>query len=491
MHPTPPPNIGPPPPLGFVLRHLREEAKWTQTQLEEAADLPATAVSKMERGIRSLSRMETERLARIMGYPEGWVDRTLAAADQLPRRQPPDDSPAALSEAENRVVEGFALAASRRLAGAVRKKFGPVLQAARWQADRKAAGKVWKRLSRATKEDRIALVVGASEFQTWAVCERLCFESIREASHDADQARDLAELALTVAERSPGNKTWRNVLTGFALAFVANSWRVLGDFQQANRTMQRSDELFNTKGGTFGPLDPTWVLHIRAVLSSYQRRYEDALADLEEALSIAGRPDQRTRLFINRADVLKRKEDFGGAVQALREAAEQAKKAGDDRLHVVIAFNEATYLCDFGDFSEAEGKLPPLRKIAFQSGKALDILRLKWLEARVDSGLGRRAEAAASLAEIWESFAGRKLWFEAALAALELASIELERGRTREVKILAANAAPVFAAQAFPEELLASLTLFWEAARREVASAETARRLLQELRRAGREATGA
>ncbi len=84
-------------------------------------------------------------------------------------------------------------------------------------------------------------------------------------------------------------------------------------------------------------------------------------------------------------------------------------------------------------------------------------------------------------------FARRKLWFEAALAALELASIELERGRTREVKLLALSSAPVFAAQKFPDELLASLTLFWEAARREAASAESARMLLKELRRAGRE----
>ncbi len=484
----PPATTGPPPHLGFVLRHMREEAGWTQAQLEAAANLPATAVSKMERGIRSLSRMELEGYGQIMGHPEDWVDRTLAAADQLPRRRPPDDSPTSLSEADSRVVEGLALAASRRLAGAVRKKFGPVLQAARWQADRKAAGRVWKRLSRATKEDRIALVVGSSEFQTWAVCERLCFESIREAPHDADKAHDLAGLALTVAERSPGNETWRNVLTGFALAFVANSWRVLGDFQQANRTMQRSEEL--TKGAAFGPLDPTWVLHIRANLWNYQRHYEEALAVIGDALVIAGRPDQRTRLLITKASVLRRKEDYSGAVQALQEAEKQAEQSGDDRLRWAIAFNEATYLCDFSSFAEAQESMQALRKVAFRGGKALDILRLNWLEARVNSGLGKRAEAALSLATIWNSFADRKLWFEAALAALELASIELERGRTREVKLLAANAAPVFAAQKFPDELLASLRLFREAARREVATAETARQLLQELRRAGKEAPG-
>ncbi len=202
----------------------------------------------------------------------------------------------------------------------------------------------------------------------------------------------------------------------------------------------------------------------------------------------AGRPDQRTRLLITKADVLKRKEDAEGAVQALREAAVQAELDGDERSRWAILFNQATYLCDFGSFGEAEESLAPLRKIAFRNGKALDIVRLQWLEARVESGTGKRPEAAAKLAEVWDAFARRKLWFEASLAALELASIELERGRTRAVRLLAESAAPVFEAQAFPEELLASLTLFWQAARREVASAETARQLLLELRRAGREA---
>lgn len=476
------------PPLGIVLRHLREEAGWTQTQLEAAAGLGPTAVTKLERGIHHLSRLEAERLVRILGYPEGWVARTLAVVEQLPRFAAVEDSPAALTPGEYLAVETVAFGLSRRVTEAARADFGAALRARRWEADRRAAGKAWQRFRRLPQGERPSLVASEKDFQTWAFCERLCFESTREAPHDADKARNLAELALAAAESSPGHEDWQSVLKGFALAFVANSWRVLGDFQQANRTMLRSEGLFKAKGEAFGPLDPTWVLHIRANLWNYQRHYVGALAALEEGLAIAGRPDQRARLLITKASVLRRKEDYAEALTTLREAAGHAVKAGDDRLHVVIAFNQATYLCEFGSFDEAEGRLAPLRRVAFRSGKALDILRLKWLEARVESGLGRRAEAAASLAEVWDEFAQRKLWFEAALASLELASIELERGRTRDVKLLAVGAAPVFAAQKFPEELFASLKLFWEAARREVASAENARKLLKELRRAGREA---
>ena len=475
------------PPLGIALRHLREEAGWTQTALEGAAGLGPTSVTKLERGVHHLSRAEAERLARVLGYPEGWLERTLAVIEQLPRFSPADDSPTALTPAEYLAVEKAAFGMSRKVAEAAREDLGNALRAKRWEADRKAAAKAWQRFKKLPKAEQSEQVERQTEFQTWAFCERLCFESIREASHDAYRAREVAELAEAAAGRSPGSEGWCRLLQGFSLAFVANTWRVLGDFQQANRTMRRSQELFEPQERAFGPLDPTRVLDLRAVLWKYQRRYEDALLVLDQAMSIAERPDQKTRLFISKASVLKRQENYLEALAALREAAVQAERAGDERLQWAILFNEATYLCDFGGFGEAEEKLAPLRRVAFRSGKALDNLRLQWLAARVLSGLGKQAEAAAQLTEVWDAFARRQLWFEASLAALELASIELERGRTRVVRLLAAGAAPVFESQAFPEELLASLALFWEAVRRDEAKAETARWLVKELRRAGRE----
>ncbi len=479
-------NTGPPPPLGFVLRHMREEAGWTQAQLEAAADLPATAVSKMERGIRSVSRIEIEGYARIMGHPEDWVDRTLAAADQLPRRQPPDDSPTALSEVENRVVEGLALAASRRLAGAVRKKFGPVLQAARWQTDRKAAGKVWKRLSRATKEDRIALVVGASEFQTWAVCERLCEESVRAASHDAGQTREIADLALFVAERSPGSPKWHNQLMAYAWAFVGNSWKVLGDPREAEKAMSISSGLWVApEGSEPSPLDRAIPLALRARLLIEKSQYDTALFLIEEALPIAGSRLTRLRLLIDRGSVLRRTGAYGMALSAYQEASKLATTLEEKRLLWAITFNEALCACDLKDFQGASTRLGMLRHVAFEHGRAIEILRLRWLEAKIAAGQGRLGEAATELGEIWQSFSGKRMWLDAAKAAIELAAVELELGNSSRVKILATASAEVFAALVLPEPLFQGVQLFWESARREAAAADTARHLLEALQMRG------
>ncbi|HXU45255.1 MAG TPA: hypothetical protein VN783_07005 [Thermoanaerobaculia bacterium] len=80
-------------------------------------------------------------------------------------------------------------------------------------------------------------------------------------------------------------------------------------------------------------------------------------------------------------------------------------------------------------------------------------------------------------AEAWSAFADRRLWFDAGLAALDLAGVELARGRTAEVKILASASAQVFRNQALPQDLLAAIRLFWEAAVKESASAARAQEL--------------
>jgi hypothetical protein len=75
-------------------------------------------------------------------------------------------------------------------------------------------------------------------------------------------------------------------------------------------------------------------------------------------------------------------------------------------------------------------------------------------------------------------FNAHRIAYDAALASLELAVLYLEDGRTPEVKRLMYW---IFKGQGVHQEALAALRLFHEAATREEATAELARRLIEYL----------
>ncbi|HEV7668463.1 MAG TPA: helix-turn-helix transcriptional regulator [Thermoanaerobaculia bacterium] len=119
-----------------------------------------------------------------------------------------------------------------------------------------------------------------------------------------------------------------------------------------------------------------------------------------------------------------------------------------------------------------------IRELAIEQRKALDMVRVVWLEGRVFAGLGQWERGAAGLEQVRRSFTASAIDFDAALAALELAALELNRGDARAARLLAQDLAPLFDAQGVTTETIAALTLFVEALEKEVATAEEARRLL-------------
>jgi hypothetical protein len=114
-------------------------------------------------------------------------------------------------------------------------------------------------------------------------------------------------------------------------------------------------------------------------------------------------------------------------------------------------------------------------------------LRLRWLEGRIDIGLGRTEKALAALSQVRTEFATRGIAYDAALVTLEGAVLYLQQGRIREVKTLVRQMTPIFQAQGVHREALAALKLFCEAAETESATVDLARRVLNYLFRAERD----
>jgi tetratricopeptide (TPR) repeat protein len=315
--------------------------------------------------------------------------------------------------------------------------------------------------------------------------ELLCAESLQAAGDNADRALELAILALRVAELAPGEESRRQRLQGYAWAHVGNAWRVKGDLPGAEEAFRRSQSLWITGPEVDpGPLDEVRLFDLEASLRRAQARFAEALTLLDKALSRDQGMIRSDRLLLNKATVLEALGDIEGAVSVLHQAAPSVYAKGEPRLIFALRFNLGVNLCLLGQYEGASDLLPDLRKSASQFGNDLDTARLQWLEGRILAGLGKSHEAIRNFSRVREEFSARGIAPDVALVSLELAVVYLQLDRTREVRLLTRQLAPIFRAQGMHREVLAALTLFRDAAETESLTLELARRLVAYLHRA-------
>jgi transcriptional regulator with XRE-family HTH domain len=453
-----------------VLRIIRH---WSQAELAKAAGVRPSTISDLERGKKKPSPKMVARLASAMGYPPSQIDRTLAfVSSTLASLGDTAREPDLVTIAEE---EG------RRYADFILGSLGRVLS----KVERRRAPELWVRLRRYPVAARRALIKETEEFRSWALCELLCHESERAAAHNADEALELAELALLVAELLPASvvEGLRLCAQGYSWAFVGNARRVKSDLSGAGEAFSCCISLWQAGApAAEGFLDESRLLDLEASLRRDQRRLPEALDLLERAYALAGSDVAKGRILIKRARTLEEVGDYGGAVATLRQAGSLIDPAKDPRLYLCLRFNLLENLFQTGGLGEAATMLPEVRELAAHS--ELDALRLRWLEGRLAAGLGQWVEAERAFRQVRAGFTRRDIGYDVALVTLELAVLLVDQGRAGEVKELAREMASLFQAQGVHREALAALGLFCRAAETEAATAGLARQVLDYLRRA-------
>lgn len=350
------------------------------------------------------------------------------------------------------------------------------LEASRWQAREQ-----WSLLEPLSEGQRLAVARVATEFQTWALVERVCEESIVQASRKVERSASLARLAQEIAERVQGPEGWRSRIRGFALAHAANALRVQGEHQAAEATLQQAKRLWESGIDSTEVLDPGRLLDLEASLRRDQRRFEETLTLLEEALKVGRCPE---RYLINQGFTLEVMGEYDRAVEVLVQAESLVERKGDPRLANILRLNLALNLCHLGRYGEASKMGQQVRAVAAEMGDEIGILRALWMEGRVAVGLGQREEARQRLELARREFAARKMGYDVALALLEEAVLLFEEGRGAEVRALSRGLVEIFGSKGVHREALAALKLFQEAAERNEATAELARHVLGYLFRA-------
>ncbi len=467
-----------PPPLSLALSILRIRQGWTQKELSEATGIPANLLSDYERGRKTLTRERLDLLLSAMGLQPAKALREAMRFLQEEAREP------AFSGPEGREIEEAAAESASLMAELTRSVLTLWISRGQAMEARQKARTLWERLKPRNAAQRKLLVEKVADFRNWALSELLCEESIKAAGDSADRALELANLALHVAELSPGEEASRQRVQGYAWAHVGNARRVKGDLPAADEAFGRSQKLWREGArGDSGLLNEARVLGLEASLRRAQTRFAEALELLDQALAV-DKGGETKYLLLNKAKLLEETEDFSGAVAVIERVAPIVELEGETRFLLLLRQNLSVNLCALGRYGETWELLPGIEALAAKVGNDLDNLRLHWLKGRLFAGLGRRDEAARAFFLVRDGLISRGIAYDAALVSLELAAVYLESGHLSEVKSLARQMASVFQLQGIHREALAALTLFRDAAERETVTLDLARRLIGYLKRA-------
>jgi len=354
---------------------------------------------------------------------------------------------------------------------------------------RATAPALFEELSAHSPQEQAVRIQGAERFRSVGFSEFLCQESERVASTDAGRAVDLAELAVLVAsllEEGPFEYSWLLQVQANAWAHLSNARRILGELRSANDAFREADRLWEegTKeaGDSFGY--EAHYLALKASLRREERQFEEAIALLEQALAAEGGPALRGAILVAQAKTFEEMGDPRRAIALLQEAATGIDKQSPGRLLLCLQHNLLLLLTAEGFHREAADLLPRVHELSAALGNRLDLLRLRWAEARIAAAAGNTEVAATIFEEVRAGFLAQEIGFDAALISLELAVLHLQGGEMAEVKRIAREILPVFQSRDIHREGLAALTVFIQATETASVTSAFADRLIDYLRKA-------
>jgi transcriptional regulator with XRE-family HTH domain len=472
------------PDLAIVLYFLRTGHGWDQPRLANEAGIHVSDLNKYERGRKPLSRNRLEHIISFMGLPPETIDATLDRlhANRAAARAP---APREGSFAESRRrIEAVASRLSRLVTDFGRSALLLLTVEGEALPARQKAAQLWLRLKKKSPADRLLFVEKSREFRTWALCELLVAESIRLAANHPRDARDVARLAVRMAELVAEEELFRRRLQGYALAGLCNAERVCNDLPAADATFARAEHLWiEGEPGDPGLLNPALLPWVEAALHRANRRFPNALKAIELALS-RDSGEFRGKILLSKARILETLGDPEGSTAALMEAAPLIDADRDPRDAWAVRFNLVADLCHLGRFEEGAQRIGEVRALAMRMGGQLDLTRVVWLEGKVAAGLGQSAAAEADFQQVRQKFSTEELAYDYALVSLELALVLLSAGNNDRVKALADEMFWIFKSQRIHREALAALRLFYEAARRQAATVRLTQSILRFLLRA-------
>ena len=299
--------------------------------------------------------------------------------------------------------------------------------------------------------------------RAWRRCERSLAASWRVRHDDPEAMLYFAGAARMVAEGiDPATRGPLALADLQARAFVAlgNARRAGDDPHGAE--LDLADALGRCEAGTGSPLVLAETLEGLGIVYRYQRRFAEAREILASAFRLYEREGKRHEAGVALVHL-------GLAAMyhpAPREAADHflAALARLDAVREPRAIpgclhNLAWTWADCGRFEDARDLVWQSRALFALDPHPLNQVKRLWLDGRIAAGLGHPGRAERCFLEVRKAFLARKLPYTAAVAALDLAILWLERGRTAQARALVAETLETFGLLGIAREALMAVAL--------------------------------
>jgi tetratricopeptide (TPR) repeat protein len=242
----------------------------------------------------------------------------------------------------------------------------------------------------------------------------------------AEEARDLAGL-LAPLEPDPRRAA---DLRCRAWVELGNSYRVADRLGEAEQALARATDLYLQ--GFQDELLAARLFDVQASLLGDCRRFDLAESALDLVFAIHRRRGDlhlSGRALISKGLYASYQGRSEEAVRLIEQGMALIDPERDPRLLYVALHNLARALMEHGRLRDARIALWKIKARGLDVGGRVNELKIRWLEAQINAGLGELDRAELALREVRSGFAGAGLDYKAALAGLELGAVLLRRGQ--------------------------------------------------------------
>lgn len=366
------------------------------------------------------------------------------------RKLIPSDAPREDSSAYDAVIDRAILFA-RRERGKARRESSRIDEAVAVLAEKGVAGFLEARRH----------LRGVTAYKALlAHCQMLQYD-------DPRQMVAVAELAIHLAENLNVERHGAKRVADFrcrALIELGNAYRVADRLVEASRTLDEAHEVFLQGSGE--ALLQARLFDVKASLAADRRHFDFACEALDTVYAIHWKLGDRPaagRALISKGIYTGYNNKPEEAIRLLRRGLGLIDRELHPDLVFMAVHAQVYFLLEAGRPKEARALLWRRPIPSDVVGGRVTVLKMRWLEAKIDAALGPAHRAEEEYLEVRRGFEEAGLPYSAALAGLELVTFWMEQNRTAEARVLVAGLVEMFQVLQIHREALAGLLLLHKA----------------------------